>query len=97
MKLFVSNFPFTTTEQELGAAFSEVGNVQSACVMSDRQTGRPRGFGFVVMGSPADAEAAIDRLDGSSFGGRTLHVAPAKEQESRHGERRDRAPREARW
>lgn len=101
MKLFVSNFPYTTTERELLDLFAEAGTVQSARVVLDQETGRARGFGFVTMASEVDARAAIQRFDGSNLGGRNITVAPAKAQTTRSKGRqdghRDRAPREARW
>lgn len=97
MKLFVSNFPFQTTERELRLAFEDAGTVEKTNVVMEAETGKPRGFGFVTMATVADGQRAIEQLDGSSFGGRTLRVAPAKDKGGRPSEGRDRSPREARW
>ena len=82
-KLYVGNLPFSTSADDLRAAFSEFGNVESASVVSDRETGRSRGFGFVEMGD--GAEAAIDAMNGKSFQGRTLTVNEARPREDRRG------------
>ena len=74
-KLYVGNLPFSTTDDELFALFGADGRqVSDVALITDRDTGRPRGFGFVTMGSAEDASAAIAALDGSSLGGRTLRV-----------------------
>ena len=75
-KLYVGNLPFTVTDDQLRDLFSEHGTVQSAQVVMDRDTGRPRGFGFVEMDN---AEAAIQALDNKPFGGRNLKVNLAKD------------------
>ena len=85
-KLYVGGIPYRTTEDEMRTAFGECGNVTSVSIISDRMTGRSRGFGFVEMGSEAEAQAAIDRWDGKEFGGRTLSVSFARPQ----GERPER-------
>ena len=77
--LYVGNLAFSTTSAELETLFAEHGEVRSAQVISDRDTGRSRGFGFVEMGSPAEASAAIDSLDGRNVDGRPLTVNVAKE------------------
>lgn len=77
-KLYVGNLPFTATEDEVRALFAEHGEVQSVALINDRDTGRPRGFGFVEM---EDADAAMQALDGTDFGGRTLRVNEARERE----------------
>lgn len=76
-KLYVGNIPFSTTEDELRSLFEQHGTVESVAVITDRETGRPRGFAFVEMGDAAAAEAAIQRLDGSQLGGRSLRVNEA--------------------
>ena len=86
-KLFVGSLPYSTTDDELEAAFAPFGNVVSAKVIFDRETGRSKGFGFVEFESDAEAKAAIDKLNGSDFGGRSLVVNEARPQEPR-GERR---------
>ncbi|MEO0477755.1 MAG: RNA-binding protein [Planctomycetota bacterium] len=86
-KLYVGNLPFSTTEDELYSLFGDGGRqVNEVAVITDRETGRPRGFAFVTMGSPDDAQAAIKALDGSMLGGRTLRV---NESEDRRGRGRD--------
>lgn len=76
--IYVGNLAFTTTSSELENLFGEYGNVASAHVITDRETGRSRGFGFVEMESSDGANAAIDALDGADFGGRNLKVNIAK-------------------
>ena len=75
--IYVGNLPFQSTEDEVRAAFSEFGDVISVKLINDRETGRPRGFGFVEIEDDA-AEEAIQALDGSTFGGRTLKVNEAR-------------------
>lgn len=82
-KLYVGGIPYRSTEDELRKAFSEAGTVVSASIISDRMTGNSRGFGFVEMASEAEAQAAIDKLDGKDFGGRTLSVSFARPQGER--------------
>ena len=82
-KLYVGGIPYRSTEDDLKKAFSEAGNVVSASIISDRMTGRSRGFGFVEMASEAEAQAAIDRWDGKEFDGRTLSVSFARPQGER--------------
>lgn len=76
-KIYVGNLPFSATEGELRELFSEHGTVQSVSLVSDRETGRPRGFGFVEMADDG-AQAAIRALDGTDLGGRTLRVNEAR-------------------
>ena len=76
--LYVGNFTFNTTEGDLTSLFGEYGEVVRAQVITDRDTGRSRGFGFVEMGSAEDAQKAIDGLDGRDVGGRALTVNVAK-------------------
>ena len=78
-KLYVGNLPFTTTEDELTQLFERHGTVQSVNVITDRETGRPRGFAFVEMESEQAAQAAQRALDGSQLGGRSLRVNEAQE------------------
>lgn len=82
-KLYVGNLSYSMTDDDLGEQFSQFGNVQSAKVMSDRDTGRSKGFGFVEMSSAAEAQAAIDALNGKSVGGRPLVVNVARPREER--------------
>ncbi len=84
-KLFVGNLSFNTTEPQLRDAFSEFGAVNEINLMMDRETGRPRGFGFVTMNSAEEAQAAIAGLSGKSVDGRDLTVNVAKPREERSG------------
>ncbi|MBY0308747.1 MAG: RNA-binding protein, partial [Phycisphaerales bacterium] len=84
-KLYVGNLSFNTTEAELREMFSQYGEVSSAQLVMDRDTGRPRGFGFVEMPSAEHAQAAIAGANGKNFGGRDLTVNEAKPRESRGG------------
>lgn len=83
VKLYVGNLPFSTTDQELQDHFSPHGNVVSAKVITDRYTGRSRGFGFVEMSNQEEAQAAITALNGADLGGRILVVNEARPQEER--------------
>jgi len=78
--LYVGNLPWTTKEEELAEAFGQVANVHSSRIITDRVTGRSRGFGFVEV-DDTDAEKAIDALNGADFNGRALIVNEAKERE----------------
>ena len=80
-KLYVGNLSFNTTEASLTSAFAAFGNVSRASVVTDRETGRARGFAFVEMGSAEEAQAAISGLDGQSLDGRTIQVSVAKPRE----------------
>jgi len=82
-KLYVGNLPFSVTEDELRDVFARHGTVQSVNVITDRETGRPRGFGFVEMGDSGEAETAIRSLDGSELGGRSLKVNEAQDRQRR--------------
>ena len=85
-KLYVGNLNFTTTEDALKTAFSANGRtVKEVAIPSDRETGRPRGFAFVTMGSDGDAKAAIAALDGKDLDGRTLKVNEAQDKPPRSG------------
>ncbi|MDK2957636.1 MAG: hypothetical protein PWQ57_3134 [Desulfovibrionales bacterium] len=75
--IYVGNLPFQATEDELRAAFSEFGEVISVKLITDRETGRPRGFGFVEI-EDAGADDAVQAMNGASFGGRTLKVNEAR-------------------
>jgi RNA recognition motif-containing protein len=77
-KLFVGGLPYRTTGDELKDAFSQAGEVASASIVTDRETGRSRGFGFVEMANDSDAEKAISLWNGKDFGGRTLTVSEAR-------------------
>ena len=80
-KLFVGNLSFNTTENDLQDAFAAHGTVVETNLMMDRVSGRPRGFGFVTMSTPEEAQAAIDKLNGASIDGRALTVNIAKPRE----------------
>ena len=82
-KLFVGNLSFDTTENDLNDAFAAHGTVTETNLMMDRTTGRPRGFGFITMNSPEEAQKAIAALNGSQLGGRALTVNVAKPREER--------------
>ena len=77
-KLFVGNLPFSTSSADLEAMFSEVGTCESASVITDRESGRSRGFGFVEMASNEEAAKAIAAINGREIGGRQLNVSEAK-------------------
>ncbi len=82
-KLYVGGLPYATTEDELEDLFSEHGTVESVRVITDRMTGRSKGFGFVEMSSQEEAEAAAEKLNDSELEGRTLVVNEAKPREKR--------------
>ena len=83
-RLYVGNLSYDSTEQSLRDAFSQDGRtVADVFIMTDRDTGRPRGFGFVEMASDSDAQAAIQALDGSSLDGRNITVNEARERQQR--------------
>ena len=83
MKLYVGNLSFDTTENDLQSEFEQFGKVVEAALVTDRETGRSRGFAFVTMGSPAEGEAAIKALEGKEFQGRALTVNEARPREER--------------
>lgn len=78
-KIYVGNLPFTTTEDELRTVFERHGRVGSVNVITDRETGRPRGFAFVEMDEASSAQDAIRALDGTELGGRSLRVNEAQD------------------
>jgi RNA recognition motif-containing protein len=82
-KLYVGNLAYSVRDQDLQQAFGPFGDVASAKVMMERETGRSKGFGFVEMGSPAEANAAIQALNGKDLGGRALTVNEARPREDR--------------
>ena len=84
-KLYVGNLSFDTSETQLREAFAPFGSVQTVQIIMDRDTGRSKGFAFVEMGSDAEAQAAIDGLNGKSVDGRTIAVNEARPKESRPG------------
>ena len=84
-KLFVGNLSFNTTENDLQDAFAAHGMVTEANLMTDRATGRPRGFAFVTMASPEEAQKAVDAMNGATLDGRNLTVNEARPKEERAG------------
>jgi RNA recognition motif-containing protein len=82
-KLYVGNLPFNTTEQSLNELFADHGAVTSARIITDRETGRSKGFGFVEMSNGDEAQSAIETLNGQEFQGRKLVVNEARPQEPR--------------
>jgi len=84
-KLYVGNLPFSVTEAELRDLFGRHGSVDSVSVITDRETGRPRGFAFVEMSEPSAATDAIRALDGTQLGGRALKVNEAQDKRSGGG------------
>ena len=106
-KIYIGNFSFNMTEQELKSLFEPYGAVESATLVTDRDTGRSRGFGFVSMTNDEEAEKAMAALNGRDSGGRALTVNEAKPQAPRGGGFRDgggggrggnfRQRREPRW
>ncbi len=77
-KLYVGGLPFSTTDDELESLFASHGSIESVRIITDRETGRSRGFGFVEMATAEEAAAAISALNSTDFGGRTLIVNEAK-------------------
>lgn len=84
-KLYVGNMSFKTSEDELRSAFGAFGTVTDVYVAMDKMTGRPRGFAFVTMGTPEEAKAAAEKLNGTDLGGRTLTVNEARPKEEGAG------------
>ena len=91
-KIYVGNLPFSSTEEDIRQLFATYGEVHSVALPVDRDTGRPRGFGFVEM-EPDDALKAIQALDGKDYGGRLMRVNEAREGGESRGPRRDMPPR----
>ena len=83
MNIYVGNLSYGMSEDELRQAFSAHGEVSSAKILMDRETGRSRGFGFVEMPNQSEAEAAIAQLNGKDVGGRALRINEARPRESR--------------
>jgi len=97
LNIYVGNLSFETRDESLQAAFAQHGQVESARVIQDRDSGRSRGFGFVEMNDEAEAQAAIDALNGTDLDGRTLTVNVARPRSSGgSGDRGDRGDRN-RW
>jgi RNA recognition motif-containing protein len=96
-KLYVGNLPFSATEETLRSTFSQHGTVESVNLITDRDSGQSRGFGFVEMRTDAEANAAIAELNGKDLDGRALKVNEAKPQERRSGRDRDSFGGGNRW
>jgi cold-inducible RNA-binding protein len=84
-RIYVGGLPYSATDEDLENLFSASGTVTSASVVTDRYTGQAKGFGFVEMSTDAEANAAINALNGTEMGGRTLTVNEAKPREERSG------------
>jgi RNA recognition motif-containing protein len=84
-KIYVGNLPFSATNESLSEMFSKFGAVDSSKIITDRDTGRSKGFGFVEMSSNDEADAAIEKLNGADMGGRALTVNEARPMEPRTG------------
>lgn len=100
MNIYVGNLSYDTTEDELRSAFAAYGNVTSARIATDRDTGRARGFGFIEMASASEGEAAINGLNGSQLQGRVLTVneaRPREESGNRQGNNRGYAGGRSRY
>ena len=94
-KLYVGNLPFSVTEHTLQSTFSQHGTVESVNLIADRDTGQSKGFGFIEMGTDAEANAAISELNGTELEGRPIKVNEAKPQARRSD--RDRSGGGNRW
>jgi RNA recognition motif-containing protein len=90
MEIYVGNLPWSTSDQELADAFGAYGNVEKASIISDRHSGRSKGFGFVTMNDADEANKAIEAMNGTDMGGRSLKVNEARPRE-------DRPPRQSDW
>jgi len=84
-KLYVGNLPFAATDDSLRELFAQAGSVNSATIITDRDTGRSKGFGFVEMGSDSEASEAITKFNGTNFEGRTITVNEARPKAPREG------------
>lgn len=85
MKLYVGNLPYSATEDEIRTLFENYGSITDLHIPTDRETGRPRGFAFVTFSNREGGEAAIEGLDGSDMGGRSLRISEAQERQPRQG------------
>jgi RNA recognition motif-containing protein len=90
MSIYVGNLSYEVTKEDLTSVFAEYGSIQRVQLPTDRETGRPRGFGFVEMNSDAEETAAIEALDGAEWMGRTLKVNKAKPREDNRSSSGDR-------
>jgi RNA recognition motif-containing protein len=82
-KLYVGNLPYSATEDSLKEAFSRFGTVESVAIITDRDTGRSKGFGFIELATKQEATEAIGKMDGAELDGRTIKVSEARPQEPR--------------
>ena len=89
LNIYVGNLPYDTSESDLSQLFSEHGEVAQSSIISDRDTGRSRGFGFVEMPNETEGQAAIEAINGMDFGGRRLTVNEARPRPQRGGYRDD--------
>ena len=90
MEIYVGNLPWSTSDQDLTDAFGAFGSVEKASIISDRNSGRSKGFGFVTMNDADEANKAIEAMNGTDMGGRALKVNEARPRE-------DRPPRQSNW
>lgn len=88
MNIYVGNLPYSVDDADLKDVFSQYGEVESATIISDRQTGRSKGFGFVEMSNDGDGQSAIDALNDTELNGRNIKVNEAREREERPRRRR---------
>ena len=84
-KLYIGNLPYSVDDESLHSKFAAFGEVQSAKVITDRETGRSKGFGFVEMANDNEADSAIEKLNGAEFNGRAMNVSEARPQAPREG------------
>jgi RNA recognition motif-containing protein len=84
-KIYVGNLPFSATSESLSEVFAKFGKVDSTKIITDRETGRSKGFGFVEMSDATEADSAIEKLHGSDLGGRSLTVNEARPMERKEG------------
>ena len=89
MNIYVGTLPYSTTAEELQEVFAAFGEVSAARIVNDRETGRPKGFGFVDMPNDAEARAAIEALNGNDIGGRKAVVNEARPREARPPRRKE--------
>ncbi|MBE9115039.1 RNA-binding protein [Lusitaniella coriacea LEGE 07157] len=90
MSVYVGNLAYSVTQDELSTVFADYGTVKRVHLPTDRETGRPRGFGFVEMASDAEEDAAIEDLDGAEWMGRVLKVNKARPRDDKGGRSRNR-------
>ena len=97
MRLYVGGLPYQTNENDLTSLFEQVGPVTSSTVITDRETGRSKGFGFIDMSSPEDGQRAITQLNGTTLGDRTITVNEARERQTSDGSQRRSSYRNDRY